>query len=78
MFIVQSPGIVFLTTDDPTSTLADKLMEALMSCGPLVLFSFLIAYLAGVVMWVLVRDVITNSCHLMSVLRSHSVLDCNI
>ena len=51
---VESAGIAFVVYTD-TSGVKDAMFDALIACWPVVVIPFVMAYIAGVLVWLLVR-----------------------
>ena len=51
---VESAGVVFIVYTD-NSNVKDTMVSALFACWPIVLIPFIMAYIAGFCIWVLVR-----------------------
>ena len=51
---VESAGVAFVVYTD-TSAVKDAMFDALIACWPVVLIPLVMAYIAGVLVWLLVR-----------------------
>lgn len=52
--LMDSPGVVFITIDDPSETTGKRIISSVFACMPLLLVAVLMAVLAGFIVWVLV------------------------
>lgn len=52
--LMDSPGVAFITIDNPSDTAGKRIIISVFGCMPLLLIAVLMALLAGFVVWILV------------------------
>ena len=56
VFLVQSPGMIFVTLPDPPGTSASLILKAVLLSFPLLILMICMTLAAGIIVWLMVRD----------------------
>jgi len=53
-YLVESPGIAFITVSDPPISMSYLVMQSIVDCFPMLFIAVCLAYISGIVMWLIV------------------------
>lgn len=72
VYAVASPGVAFFIVDDPPEAMPNAILETVSGSWGMMLFTMVFSFMAGIIMWVLVRiDVSCSANYLKFKIVSH-------
>ena len=56
VYLVESPGVVFITAGDPPGSPAKAVYRAVVACFPFIFFAAFMAFTSGFIVWIMVSS----------------------